>query len=208
MALADAWRTWAENEKASLKTSGLQHAVEIYRSILPAMEGLDRVRVQKVIDDTVQLYAAQSRRVSLADLVPESATDIMGGFRNDGTFGGAPFMFRNQPCPKALTAHITETAAKPSVIRYRVPAGAKRLVGKGAIVTPVSAAGTDKHPSAPQTFEILLDGRSVWRSPLAKREDAAEFDIPLRGAKTVELQVKSTSYSCAWTAWLNPEFLQ
>lgn len=209
LSLGDAWRTWAETEKASLKAGGLQHAVDIYRSVLPAMEGLDRVRVQKLIDNTMQLYAAQSRRVALADLAPESATDIMWGFRNDGTFGGAPFIHRNQPCPKALAAHITESAAKPSSIRYRIPAGARRLVGKGAIVTPVSEAGTDKQPSAPQVFEILLDGRSVWKSPpLSKLDDTAEFDIALRGAKTVELQVRSTSYSCAWTAWLSPEFLQ
>ena len=209
LSLADAWRTWAETEKASLKTGALQHAVEIYRSILPAMEGLDRVRVEKLIDETVQSYAAQARRVALADLSPESASDIAGGFRNDGTIGGDPFVFRNEPCPKALSAHITENAKMPSLIRYRIPASAKRLVGKAAIVTHPRSAATDKDPTAPQTFEVLLDGRSVWKSPpLGKRDEAVDFDISLKGAKTVELRVSSSNYSNARTAWLNPEFVQ
>lgn len=207
LALAEAWQTWAEDERGDLKAGGLQRAVTIYREILPEMEGLERIRIEKLIDDAMQGYAQKGRRVALADLTPESATDIFRGYRSDGTIGVDPYAWRKQPCPKSLTGHITEGAKKPSVIRFRIPSGAKRLVGKAAIVTPLSNPERHPAPAAPQMFEILLDGRTVWRSPpLSKRDDYSDFDIRLRNAKTVELRVSSTSYSYAWTAWLHPEF--
>ena len=65
-----------------------------------------------------------------------------------------------------------------------------------------------QHPEKPLTFEILLDGHSVWKSdPLARRDETAEFAIELFGASQLELRTYCASASSAWSAWLNPEVI-
>ena len=48
--LADQWRQWAESQSGVAKTSAIAHAIDLYRSVLPTVEGLDKVRIQKNID--------------------------------------------------------------------------------------------------------------------------------------------------------------
>jgi hypothetical protein len=65
-----------------------------------------------------------------------------------------------------------------------------------------------QQPESPQLFEILVDGRSAWKSPpLLKRDDTADFEVQLYGASKIELRTSSKSVICAWSAWLNPEIV-
>lgn len=206
-ALADAWWDWANDTKSLHKAAALRHAADIYETILDDTQGLDRVRLEKRIREAMTDAAMKSKRVALADLEVERSADIYGGFRNDGTLGGDRYVCGGKPWPKGLSGHITDKPGQPSSMIYRVPKGARRLVGTAGVVTPVSVIGTTEQPYGPQVFEILVDGKSAWKSPpLAKRDDTADFDILLQNAQTVELQVRSVAPGRAWAAWLNPEF--
>ena len=205
--LADAWWDWASDAKSSHKAAALRHAADIYETILDETQGLERVRLERRIREAMTDAAMKSKRVALADLDVFSANDIWGGFRNDGTIGGDRFTCGGKPWPKGLSGHITDKPGQPSSMTYRVPTGARRLVGTVGVVTPSRAIGTPAQPYGPQIFEILLDGKSAWKSPpLAKRDETADFDILLQNAQTVELQVRSVAFGRAWSAWLNPEF--
>lgn len=206
-ALADAWWDWASDTKSPHKAAGLRHAADIYESVIDHTQGLERVRLEKRIREAMTDAAMKSKRVALADLEVASANDIWGGFRNDGTIGGDRYVCSGKPWPKGLSGHITDKPGQPSSMIYRVPKGARRLVGTVGVVTPSAAVGTTDQPYGTQLFEVLVDGKSVWKSPpLAKRDDTAEFDIVLQNAQTVELQVRSVAPGRAWAAWLNPEF--
>ena len=92
-------------------------------------------------------------------------------------------------------------------IVYKLPPGSKRLVGTAGVFGPAGAA-PNQHPEQPIIFEIVLDGRSVWKSPaLPQQSDTADFSVELYGATTVELRSFSKSPSSAWSAWLNPEIV-
>jgi len=144
--------------------------------------------------------------VSLADAKPESTKNIFGTFTQDGTFQGKPFTCLNQVWPKALMGTVADANAGPSVVIYRVPDGARRLIGKAGIFTAANLAGPNIQPLAPQQFEVWVDGSVAWQSPpLSKREETADFDVPIYGASVVELRVSTKSHVAGWCAWLNPE---
>jgi hypothetical protein len=206
-ALGDSWWEWAGEQKGAAKTAGLRRAAEFYATILEQAQGLNRVRLEKRIHEALADSAARSKRIALADLDVASSGDIFGGFRNDGTIAGVAYACGGKPWPKGLCGHVTDKPGQPSSMVYRVPKGARRLVGSVGVVTPSPVVGTADQPYADQLFEIFLDGKSVWKSPpLAKRDETAEFDVLVHNAQMVELQVRSVSAARAWAAWLNPEF--
>jgi hypothetical protein len=208
--VADAWWGWAEDQKAALRSAGMGHAADLYQSVLDKAQGLERARLEKRIKQASSESSGPrgGRRVPLADVTPEQANDIMYGYSNNGTMNGEPYTCQGQIWAAGLSSHVMNNAARPSSIVYAVPRGARRLVGKAGVVTPRSVPANGPQPAAPQVFEVLVDGKSVWKSPpLAKREEAADFDVALAGASRVELRVSSTSGAYAYTAWLNPEFV-
>lgn len=48
--LGDQWRQWADSQNGVVKTSAIAHAIVLYRSVLPTVAGLDKVRIQKNIE--------------------------------------------------------------------------------------------------------------------------------------------------------------
>ena len=206
--VADAWWAWAESQKAGDRADAMLHASEFYRTALDRTQGLEQARIEKRIKEAAaEPSSTRGRRVPLADVQVWEAKDVLGGYCNDGTIGNEPYTCLGQAWPTGISGHVTGQSGRPSSITYAVPRGAKRLVGKAGIVTPRTVANTDRQPASPQTFEILFDGRSVWKSPpLSRREETADFDIPLMNASRLELRVNSASHGNAWTAWLNPEF--
>jgi hypothetical protein len=205
VALADSWWAWAESEKGLQKTGGMQHAADLYELIIAQTEGLERARLEKRIKQAEGDQGIRGKRVALADLKEDAQSGVNIGLMKDGTYQGKPFTCLNQTWPKALTVMTGPTGASVS---YSLPRTAKRLVGKAGVFSPHGVSGTASQPAEPQQFEILVDGRSVWRSPpLAKRDDVAEFDIDLYGARQIELRAVSKSAYSAWSAWLNPELV-
>lgn len=203
-ALGDAWWGWADRERGASKSAGLAHAADLYATVVPKLQGLDRTRLEKRIKQAQSESTGREKRIALADLKEESATGMQYGFAKDGTFQGKPFTCRGQEWPKGLTAMTHE---KGTSIVYKLPPGAKRLVGTAGVFGP-AGAGANQHPEAPIIFEILLDGQSAWKSPpLPQQNSTADFAIDLFGATTLELQSKSKSGSGAWSAWLNPEIV-
>lgn len=204
IALADAWWDWADRERGAIKAVGLAHAAELYAAVMANTQGLDRTRIEKRIQEAQSQAPIRGRRTPLADLKEESAAGVAFGFSKDGTFRGKPFTCCGQAWPKALQA---TTSPAGTSIRYVVPAGGKRLVGKAGVFCP-AGAGPGQNPEEPIAFEILVNGQSAWKSPLlSKTNDTAEFDVHLHGATTIELRTVSKSPGSAWSAWLNPEIV-
>lgn len=206
VSLADAWWDWADHERGSAKSSGMVRAADHYERIVAKTAGLDRVRLEKRIKEAQGESAGRrEKRMFLADVQEESRQFAVGPFTKDGTYNGAPFIFQNKSWPKSLTFVAYEKG--PSVI-YKIPPGAKRLVGRVGIFTPAEMRGTKEQPKESQHFEILVDGQSAWKSPpLANRDDAAEFDVPLYESQKLELRVTSKNIAYSWTTWLDPEIV-
>ena len=203
VSLADAWWDWSDRERGPSKAAALGHAADLYGSVLAKTEGLDRARLEKRIKQAQSDAPVRGRRIALADLKEESVTGIQYAFAKDGTFQGKPFTCCGKQWPKGLTVM---TNGQSSVV-YKLPPNAKRLVGLAGVFGP-HTAGPMQHPEKPLTFEILLDGHSVWKSdPLARRDETAEFAIELFGASQLELRTYCASASSAWSAWLNPEVI-
>lgn len=205
--LGDAWWDWAEKTRGTDKAAAMNHAIDLYSIALKHVDGLERARLEKRIQQAQSEPRHRGKRASLADAKPESTMNIFGPFTNDGTFQGKPFTCLNQPWPKALMAHVADANTGPSVIVYRVPEGARRLVGKAGIFTAANVTETNVQPVAPQQFEIAIDGNVAWQSPpLSKRDETADFDVPVYGASMIELRVSTKNYTNGWCAWLSTEF--
>ena len=204
--VGDSWWDWAQKEKGIAKTAASLHAVELYASIIKATQGLERARLEKRIAQLPKDQSPRGRRVALAELREQSATNIQGGMSRDGTFQGKPYTCGGQTWPMGIVAHPWNANGGVSSIVYAVPQGAKRLIGKVGVFSPAHSAGTSLQPESPQIFEILVDGQTAWKSPpLQKRDEMADFDVILSGAAEVELRTTSKTVMCAWSAWLNPE---
>lgn len=204
LALGDAWWDWADDERSLAKTAATAHAADLYGSVLAKTQGLDRARLEKRIKQARSESADRGRRMPLADLKEESATGIQYGLTKDGTFRGKPFICGGQTWPKGMQAM---TQPSGTSIRFQIPPGAKRLVGRAGVFGPDGVSPLQQ-PAAPLHFEILVDGISSWKSPpLPKRDDTATFSVELAGAGELELRTTCPSDSSAWSAWLDPELV-
>jgi hypothetical protein len=207
--VADAWWDWAEDQKAALRSAGMAHAADLYQSVLDKAQGLERARLEKRIKQASSESSGPrgGRRQPLAEVQPQQVNDVMYGYESNGMMKGSPYTCLGQAWPNGISAHVIGDA-RPSSIVYALPRGAKRIVGKAGVVTPKGIGPGGANPVSPQNFEILVDGRSVWKSPpLTKREETADFDVALFGGNRLELRVSSGSSGNAWTAWLNPELV-
>lgn len=204
LSLGDAWWDWADDERSVAKAAATAHAADLYGSVLAKTQGLDRARLEKRIKQARSESPDRGRRMPLADLKEESATGIQYGLTKDGTFRGKPFICCGQTWPKGMQAM---TQPSGTSIRFRIPPGAKRLVGRAGVFGPDGVSPLQQ-PAAPLHFEILVDGISSWKSPpLPKRDDTATFSVELAGAGELELRTTCPSDSSAWSAWLDPELV-
>jgi len=62
------------------------------------------------------------------------------------------------------------------------------------------------HPGS-VVFEIIGDGRPLWRSAVVKSDDLISFDVSVRGVRTLVLTTGPTADgpSADWGLWLEPE---
>lgn len=200
--IADEWWTWGERQKGGTKSAALSHAADLYSTVITQTSGLERARLEKRVREAQSDTSASKKKIALADLPEASSAGIQYGLTKDGTFRGRPFTCAGERWPKALMAMTHE---KGTSIIYDVPPGAKMCVGKAGVFSPDGVTNGD--PDRPIIFEILVDGKTAWKSgPLPKRNDMVDFEVFLSGASRLELRTVSQSASSAWAAWLNPCF--
>lgn len=205
-ALGDAWWDWAENQRGAMKAAGMGRAADHYRSIITQLQGLDRARLEKRIAAADAEDSGRGKRTPLADLDPVSQHAVAFGFKRDGTFMNSPYVCAGKQWPKALT--VMPGGSTAAAITYNLPDNAKRLRGKAGVFLP-QGSRAENGPRSPLEFEIVVDGRSAWKSPpLPKCHDTADFDIPLFGAQTLELRTSCKEGHAAWAAWLDPEIVE
>jgi hypothetical protein len=207
IAVADAWWQWAEKERGFAKSAGMLHASDLYQSLVDAdtVQGLERVRLEKRIREASDLNRQKQRSTWLADIPPATTSNIAFGLKTDGTYQGKPYACKGRQWPKGLTS--MPTGMSFASITYALPEGSKRLVGTAGVFKP-EGASEHSQPASPQRFEILVDGRSAWKSgPLPRVDDTSDFDVELFGAKTVELRTNSDSGNSAWAAWLEVQVI-
>ncbi len=78
------------------------------------------------------------------------------------------------------------------------------LSGKWSRFSGTVCAADGKEASV--VFVVVADGKELWRSKTIREGDAAPFDIAVKDAKTLELQVEDSGdgASSDWGLWLNP----
>ena len=202
LAAADAWWGYAEEKKGSAKDAARRHASDLYQRVLPDLGGLDKVRVEKRVQEAALGTEGGEKPVYLADLKETAVTGAKYGFSKEGSYMGKPFTCMNERWPKAIAAIPDSNSV--AVVEYQLPAAAARIQGRAGIFSAADAK-PDQQPGSPVVFEIAADGRVVWRSqPMNRRDMAQPFRADLRGASVIELRTICTGDAyCDWGAWLD-----
>jgi len=206
IAAADAWWAYADTRKPVQKDAIRRHAADLYEAALPDLTGLDRVRVEKRLQEVALGTERGEQAVFFADLKETVVTGAKYGFSKDGTYMGKPFTCVNEKWPKAIS--VIGDGSAPAVVEYHLPTMASRVQGRVGVFSPADAKA-DQQPGAPMVFEVVADGRVVWTSaPLTKRDAAQPFRVNIRGATKIELRTQTKSGYCAWGAWLDPQVVR
>jgi formylglycine-generating enzyme required for sulfatase activity len=124
-------------------------------------------------------------------------------FRKDGFVncsGLFPIVVDGARCPHSLFTH---PAAKTfASVSYDLDRPFSQFVARVGI--PALAA-KQRNPTAPLTFEVLGNGKSIWKStPLAKRGDIQDCAVSIRSIKHLELRV----HNAGGSAWAHPVWLE
>jgi len=209
VSVADAWVSWASREKIAVKAAACNHASELYMQALAGLQGLERARVEKKLQELVATDSAPGQKAWLTDLPSARVTNIQFGAGTDGKYEGKPIWCGGQPCLNSIRAMPTH-GMKPGSVVYAIPAGAKRVAGHSGVFVPDRFKDVrDLKPVKPQFFEIKVDGRTVWKSPpLAKVNEKVAFDVVVAGGRELELVTMSESGASAFSIWLSPAWLK
>jgi hypothetical protein len=206
MSLGDAWWDWSDQERGVGKTAGVDHAADLYGSIIAKVQGLDRARLEKRIAAAGSSGSARGKKIFLAEINPSAENGVAFGVSRDGTSNNIPYSCAGREWPKGIK--MMPGGGSPASLTFQLPEKAKRLRGKAGVFLP-QGARPENGPREPLEFEIVVDGQSAWKSPpLPRVNDTADFDVPLFGAQKLELRVSCKSGHSAWAAWLDPELSQ
>lgn len=207
VAAADAWWEYAGTRKPGQKEVIRRHAADLYQSALPELTGLDKVKVEKRLQEAALATEGSERGISLVDIQEASVTGAKYGFSKDGTYMGKPFKCVNDKWPRAIT--MVPDGNATAAVQYELAAPASRIQGRVGVFTAADAK-PDQQPGSPLVFEIVADGKVVWRSPpMMKRDTTQVFRADLRGVTSIELRTTATgSGYCAWGSWLEAQLVR
>jgi hypothetical protein len=125
-------------------------------------------------------------------------------FGKDGDLGDSvhsPIQVDGIRYTKGLGMHPPPSSKKYTEISYTLDEKALKLRGY------VALNDTSERAESPLYFEVLGDGRSLWKSkPIQKKSDIQGFDIPVNRQKLIRLRVSvagSTNDGCH-AVWLDP----
>jgi hypothetical protein len=128
----------------------------------------------------------------LSEMQEESAV-VEGQFTKGPVGNGA----------RGLFTHPLNNA--PAIVKYRIRKQFHQFLGEAAIMR-----GEQQGPPAtPLTFEVVLDGKSAWKSnALSKIGESQSFDVDVTGADVMELKVHCPGNNgSAWAIWIEPRLL-
>jgi len=138
-----------------------------------------------------------TRPVALSDLRPVSISQGWGDLAFDRTVDGNRIRLDGITYPRGLGTHA------PSRIVYDVPPGYAWFEATVGIDDETDGNGTT-------TAHVLLDGRSVYESPVLEGGGAvAHVRVALDGARQIELEADPTGDGQRFdhVSWGNPRFL-
>jgi formylglycine-generating enzyme required for sulfatase activity len=145
--------------------------------------------------------------VFLSTLREKQVRVLQNFFRKDGFVncsGLFPIVVDGTRCPNSLFTHpAAQTFASVSYDLNRPYTQFQARVGIPAV------APNQTDPQAPLIFEIIGDGKSLWKSaPLARRGAVQDCAVSLEGVKQLELRVHNPgSSSWAHPVWLEPRLI-
>ena len=143
------------------------------------------------------------RRSFLSELRPYSIINVWGdAFRSDGRISGnVPIKVRGKESPHGIFTH--PLSGPPSEVGYDI--NGRWDFFRGAVAINPNPAGY-AYPGAPLTFEVIGDGRALWKSdPVTKSDEPQLFDISVKAIKRIRLRVHSSgSINTAWAVWVEP----
>ena len=82
---ADGWWEWGKQEKGSVKIAALRHAADLYERDLSVVTGLEKIRIQKRIQEAALHTESHEKPILLADLTEAGVVGAVFGFSKNGT---------------------------------------------------------------------------------------------------------------------------
>jgi formylglycine-generating enzyme required for sulfatase activity len=153
---------------------------------------------------------ADTTIVFLSDLKEKNVRVESTWFRKNGTLVDGykrdlPVVVMGVKSPHALFIHPPDKSY--ASVSYDIEGSYAQFVTQVAIPNLVA---DQSDPASPLTFEILGNGKSIWKSrPLAKRGDTQDCDIGLPGINHLELRVHCPGAgNWAWAVWLEPRLIR
>ena len=203
---ADGWWEWGKQEKGSVKIAALRHAADLYERDLSHVTGLEKIRIQKRIQEAALHTESHEKPILLADLTEAGVVGAVFGFSKNGTYAGQPFTCGGQQWPKSIAAIPGDNTT--SIVSYDLPSAVSRIQGRVGIFSPATAKAGQR-PATAIVFQVASGGRVLWCSPpMADVGVSAPFRVDLRGLKSFELRtVCDGSAACAWGGWFDPQLV-
>ena len=228
IALADGWWDFAESTQGIAKRQAQTRAAIWYEKALPTATGLTQHRIEQRLKSLPQSAAVRSsagsttpakstrpkRQVFLSDLQEKSVEyweyAPRFGFNKNGTIYGG-----DRPRGSGVTAQITLAGKKSphGIFAHPKPNGRSNVryeIGGLGYETFEATVGVDENrrygPHTPLTFEVLGDGKSLWRSKPVKRwGEPQHCKVDVGGVRSLELRVHCPGdASLAMAVWCEP----
>ena len=148
-------------------------------------------------EDVVFLATLQEKNVRVLDKF----------FRKDGFVncsGLFPIVVGGVRCPNSLFTH--PAAHTFASVSYDLDRPYKQFLARVGIP---ALAPNQKDPTAPLTFEVIGNGKSIWKStPLAKQGAIQDCAVNMLGVKQLALRVDNPGLSTwAHPVWLEPRLI-
>jgi hypothetical protein len=204
--VADDWWDWGIVQKGAVRSATLRHAAELYERDLALAAGLEKLRLEKRIQEAALQTESHEKPVFLADLKEADVANATFGFSKNGTYAGQPFICGGQQWPKSIAAIPGDSAT--ATVKYDLPNPVSRIQGRVGIFAPATAKPGQK-PATAIVFQIASGGKVLWSSaPIGELNASAPFRVELTGLKSFELRtVCDGSAACAWAGWLDPQLV-
>jgi hypothetical protein len=143
----------------------------------------------------------QHKEIFLSE-IPEGETKVVHFGFGKGTVNGKPIrsIIDGSPSPHGLAMHPGDGPDDQCFAKYKLPAGCKRFK---AVVT-LDQTGSFAHCGI--EFEVIADGRSVWKSQtIDKGHQSESCDIPITGCRNLELRTYTVTAAFGGHAvWIEP----
>jgi hypothetical protein len=210
--LGDSWWDIAAGEKKdSLKIRIQRRACYWYQMALHEVEGLNRARIEKKLDEfdaAAEKAGMWQVPIFLSDLKEEEVLVGFGVFGKEGKLGynalGDPrfseTVVNGKLCLKSLSLHAPNNGT--SFVSYRLDGKYRMLLANVALVD-----GDGRPSTTPLIFKVMGDGKVLWTStPISKPKMVEKCKVRLFGIETLRLEVECPGpHAGAHAIWVDPK---